>query len=327
MELLESSPEMQIHILLARAFEKRESLFSDPDTNCFRLFNGEADGCSGLTIDIYGEFILIQYFSPHLVRKTNDILQNLNRSLNFLPVKARGILLKQRTKPPETGDVSAARKSILLQGSLPPAGYAVRQNGVAALVDLVRGQSTGIFLDMREVRTKLASYYRRSDIMLNLFCYTALFSVHAVKHGIAGAVNVDISKRVLERAKANYALNHLRIDDRDFIYGDALDWIRRFHKKRRSFSFIIFDPPTFSRSRTRTFSSLKNYKDSLSLVDRLIEKGYVFTSINSYSISADQYKSFHPSNWKLELYGNESSDFTRLEGPYLKAGLWKIKRC
>ena len=317
---------MQIQTILAKAFEKRERLFTDADSNCFRLFNGEGDGISGLHIDIYGEFVLIQYSSPRPAMETSDILKSLNALSDSLPVRARGILMKQKAKPAELGDIAASQKSVLIQGSSPPERLVVRQNGVSAIVDLIRGQNTGMFLDMREVRAKLTPYYRGSDIMLNLFCYTALFSVHAVKNGITGAVNVDLSKRVLGWAKANYSLNGLEIDDRDFVRGDCLEWIRRFNKKGRHFSFIIFDPPTFSRNRKRTFSSLKNFKNSLALVDRLIDDAKVFTSINSYSISPAQYKSFHPPHWRLELYTNESSDFTHSGGPYLKAGLWKVKR-
>jgi 23S rRNA (cytosine1962-C5)-methyltransferase len=316
---------MRFESLLIKAFEKRLILCSDADTNCFRLFNTDGDGIPGLTIDIYGEYILMQYFSPQPAHRLEDVLQAFNESADIIPVAIKGVLMKNRTKAPGVNDMRVARESILVQGSPPPPGYVVRQNGVDAVVDLIRGQSSGIFLDMREVRDKLVRYYRPSDIMLNLFCYTALFSVHAVKNGIAGAVNVDLSKRVLERAKSNYRLNGLRIDERDFIYGDALEWIRIFRKKGKMFSLIIFDPPTFSRNRWRTFSSRKNYRKTLEQIGGLVEDGHVLTSVNSYSIPADEYKSFHPSSWKLELYCNESSDFMVAGRPYLKVGLWKIQ--
>jgi 23S rRNA (cytosine1962-C5)-methyltransferase len=216
-------------------------------------------------------------------------------------------------------------KSIVIEGSGPPEGYSVRQNGILAAVDLMWGQSTGIFLDMREVRERLVRYYSSVDIMLNLFSYTALFSVHAVNHGVMGAVNVDLSKGVLERAKANYRLNGLRVDERDFIYGDSLDWIRRFRKKGKTFTIAVFDPPTFSRNRKRTFSSKKNYRDSLSMLSDIVDGGYALTSVNSYSISREEYLSYHPAGWRLEFFANESSDFAHSGNPYLKAGFWKIK--
>ena len=316
---------MQIESNLIRALGKREKLFSDPETNCFRIFNGEGDGIPGLAIDWYGEYILIQYYEPGLRGLTGDIVRAITGAVPRLPAPPRGIMLKNRLKSSDARDISASMRSVVIEGSGPPEGYAVRQNGVLAGVDLMRGQSTGIFLDMREIRERLVRYYSPADIMLNLFSYTALFSVHAVAHGITGAVNVDLSKAVLERAKVNYRLNGLRVDERDFVYGDSLDWIRRFRKKGKTFTQVVFDPPTFSRNRRRTFSSKKNYRDSLAMLSDIAEGGYALTSVNSYSISREEYLSYHPIDWRLEFFANESTDFTHSGNPYLKAGLWKIK--
>jgi len=316
---------MQIETHLIRALGKREKLFGDPETNCFRIFNGEGDGIPGLVIDWYGGYILIQYYDRRLQDKTGDIILAIAGAAARFPAPPMGVLLKNRLKSADTRDISAGMKSVVVEGSEPPAGYAVRQNGILAGVDLMRGQSTGIFLDMREIREGLVRYYSPADIMLNLFSYTALFSVHAIAHGVTGAVNVDLSKAVLERARANYRLNGLRVDERDFVYGDSLDWIRRFRKKGKIFTMAVFDPPTFSRNRRRTFSSKKNYRDSLVMLSDIVEGGRVLTSVNSYSISREEYLSYHPAGWRLEFFANESSDFTYTGNPYLKAGLWKIK--
>jgi 23S rRNA (cytosine1962-C5)-methyltransferase len=316
---------MQIEPYLIRAIGKREKLFSDPETNCFRLLNGEGDGIPGLIIDWYGEYILIQYYEQRLQDLTGDVIRAVTDAGPRFPAPPKGILLKHRLKPAGARDISAAMKSIIIEGTAPPEGYAVRQNGILAAVDLMRGQSTGIFLDMREIRERLVRYYRPADIMLNLFSYTALFSVHAVAHGVRGAVNVDLSKAVLERAKANYRLNGLSMDERDFVYGDSLDWIRRFRKKGKTFAIAIFDPPTFSRNRKRTFSSKKNYRDSLAMLSDIVKGGYALTSVNSYSISREEYMSYHPAGWRLEFFNNESADFAHSGNPYLKAGLWKTK--
>ena len=316
---------MSLASLIPRAFEKRRPLFGLPGTNCFRLCNGAGDGVNGLTVDLYGEYLLLQYFSPGLQRRTDEIRRALDLAGETLPLRPEGILLKDRSRQ-SNGAVSDAARSVIIDGTGPPAGYAVLQNGVRAAVDLVRGQSTGVFLDMREVRDELAAYYRPEDLMLNLFSYTALFSVHAVSRGITGAVNVDLSRAVLEKAKTNYALNGLRYDARDFIYGDSIDWMRRFKKKGKRFSFIIFDPPTFSRNRRRTFSTRKDYRDSLSLLEDIAIDGLALTSVNSSSVTAEQYRSFHPKGWEIQFYMNESSDFPHAGEPYLKAGLWRIKK-
>ena len=278
----------------------------------------------GLALDWYDGYILAQYFKPPLFGMDDELLKGIDAAVAMLPARPAGILMKNRMKQEEAVDISAARTSILMRGDEPPEGHTVMQNGVRVAVDLVWGQSTGVFLDMREVRDRLVPYYAPGNTMLNLFSYTALFSVHAVKNGITGAVNVDLSKAVLERAKVNYGLNGLRLDERDFIYGDSLDWIRRFHKKGRTFSFIVFDPPTFSRNRQRSFSTKRDYADSLAMLTGLAPGGLALTSVNSFSITGEQYRSFHPAGWKLEFFANEASDFTRAADAYLKVGLWRL---
>jgi 23S rRNA (cytosine1962-C5)-methyltransferase len=160
--------------------------------------------------------------------------------------------------------------------------------------------------------------------MLNLFCYTALFSVHALASGVDSAVNVDLAKSVLLKASENYRLNNFSCDDRDFIYGDALEWIKLFNKKNKLFDFAVFDPPTFARNRKKQFSVKRDYMASLEDLDKITRKGgLILTSVNSYSVPEKEYKSYHPYSWQLVMFRNESADFVNRGNPYLKVGLWK----
>ncbi|MBN2080153.1 MAG: class I SAM-dependent rRNA methyltransferase [Spirochaetes bacterium] len=315
----------RLRTLLATALEKRHLLYENPSTNCFRLFNGDGDGLGGLTLDWYGGYLLVQYFDDALDGITDEITALIDSNAAAFPALPRGVLLKKRPGPGTGGvAIAAAAKSVLLSGEAPPRDFYVKQNGVRAAVDLMEGQNTGVFLDMRGVRDRLEGYYTPRDRMLNLFCYTALFSVHALMCGSGGAVNVDLSKGVLARARANYVLNGLRVDDRDFVYGDSLDWIRRFQKKGTRFSFVLFDPPTFSRNRRRTFSVKRHYASALGILAGIVGPGWVLTSINSPSISLDEYRGFHPGGWKCEFVEHEPLDFPTPGPPYLKAGLWRL---
>ncbi len=309
---------------ITRAFHRRESLFGIEGTDCFRLFNMEGDGLGGLAIDRYGAYLLMQFFDPGLEDRAKDILRGLEASLPGLPFGVRGILLKDRTMAGD--DASKLCQSRLLAGDPPPGELAVRQCGIIAAVDLMRGQNTGLFLDMREVREFLAGAYPGDGSLLNLFSYTALFSVHALVCGMKQALNIDLSRHVLQRARRNYELNGLRIDGRDFIFGDSMDWIKRLRSRGGSFSFIVVDPPTFSRNRKRTFTVKKHMPLMLESLKSLARGGLVLSSVNSHGIGYREYLSFHPRDWTLEAYFNEPMDFVRSGEPYLKAGVWRAGR-
>ncbi len=314
---------------LKNSFSKREALFHSPETDCFRLFNTEGDGIEGLTVDLYGEFLLVQYFTgdlEELLLGKTLLINALISAAVILPVRIRGVLVKNRMRSRSAAGAGHIRESRLVEGELPGDNYSVIQNGVRASVDLVHGQNTGIFLDMREVRESLKPFYGETGIksMANLFSYTSLFSVHGLKEGVEHSVNVDLSKAVLRKAMDNYRLNNLPVDNRDFIYGDALKWAGIFGRKHRRFDFIVFDPPTFSRNKRRNFSVKKDYPNVLKMLESVSNKGYVLTSVNSYSVSREEYIGFHPSHWENLRIMNESSDFPHTGNPYLKVGLWKI---
>lgn len=312
-------------ILLKAAFTKRLALFGDPETDCFRIFNSSGDGIRGLTLDWYNGYILIQYYTSGAQSMIDQIVARIVRCASLFPEPVRGILLKNRMHAPEQGG-SGKWKSLIVWGAYPEGGNVVRQNGTLMNTDLVNGQNTGIFLDMRDIRAGLADFYKREKpgSMLNLFCYTGAFSAHALKNGVERAINVDLSKSVLKRAVENYRLNGLTVDERNFVYGDSSERVKIFAKKNRYFDFVVFDPPTFSRNKGKNFSVRHNYTAFLDLIGQIVPRGFVFTSINALSLSKTEYLSFHPRSWELVMFANESTDFIHRGDPYLKAGLWKI---
>jgi len=310
--------------VIERAFNKRLALFCNENTNCFRIFNGRGDGAEGLSIDYYAGHILLQFFNDYVKDKVTDIAKTIIHVFGKNHIAVKSILAKDRRVNRNLAD-SSFWKSTIIDGEYDE-NLVVKQNGALARVDLINGQNTGIFLDMREVREELASFYRDKNIhsMVNLFCYTAFFSVHAIKNGVPKAINVDLSKSVLKRAKENYAINGIAVDDRDFISGDAIKWIKVFAKKKVNFDFAIFDPPTFARGKSESFSVRSDYSLALDLLRDIIPHGYILTAINSHSISKKDYMQYHPQQWELLMFANESSDFITDEPPYLKVGLWKV---
>lgn len=306
--------------IILRACELRRELAEDPANNAYRMMNHERDGLPGVTLDRYDDYLLAQVFHEELWQD-ESLRRDLVRAAERIDFPGRALLLKYRGQV-EEADVARGRESVLLDGRLENNRIVVRQNNLLCEVDLVSGQNTGLFLDMREVRLRLEEFF--SGSLLNLFSYTGMFSVHALTSGARSAVNVDLSRSVLKRAGRNYELNGLDLDDRDFVYGDALNWVDRFDKKKRIFDMVIFDPPTFSRNRNRTFSVRKDYAHALKKIGRVSGK-YVFSSVNTFSVRVEEYISWHPDSWEPIFLAHESPDFLPGDNPYLKAGLWKKK--
>jgi 23S rRNA (cytosine1962-C5)-methyltransferase len=315
---------MDYSSLIPKAFGKRAILFREPPTDCFRLFNSDGDGIPGLCIDRYGEYILASVFSKELWADRIKVLREVEDAARQLPAGIRGLLVKDRRKHSVDDGAPGKFESELFAGSPPSRELVVVQDGIKAGVDLVSGQNTGLFLDMREIRVALKEYYRETDTVLNLFSYTGVFSVHALKYGAGRAVNVDLSKAALQRAMRNYELNGLGWGKGGFLQGDAFDLMRFFCRKGRRFSLVIYDPPTFSRNKTGNFSIKRDYRETLALIGQLAAGGLALTCVNTQSISMKEYRSYHPPEWENIFLKHESSDFPFTRRPYLKAGLWRI---
>lgn len=314
---------MNLFNTIEGAIRKREHLFGNSGTNAFRLFNGAGDLYSGLSIDYYNGFLLLGVYDSALKMYTIEIGSHCNTILNEMNIPVHGIVSKDRTMINNPQAIAESRKSILISGEMPPDRHIVKQNGILVYVDLIHGQNTGLFLDMRTVRNRLTQCYRNGSLC-NLFCYTGVFAVHALNNGLQHAVNVDISLSVLNRAKRNYIINAIEPDGRDFVKSDCREYLKKTVKHQRHFTCIIFDPPTFSRNKKQSFSVKKHYKEYCSLMASIAPGGYVLTAINAVSIDINEYKALHPHDWKLQFLEHESDDFPYTKEPYLKAGLWKI---
>jgi len=112
-------------------------------------------------------------------------------------------------------------------------------------IDFGGGYSVGFFVDQRENRRYVRHVAPKR--LLNCFAYTCSFSVSAARVG-ATTVNIDLSKKSLERGRENFELNSLATIDHRFIADDLLAVLPRLARKGEKFDMIILDPPTFSRA-------------------------------------------------------------------------------
>lgn len=137
---------------------------------------------------------------------------------------------------------------------------------------------TGLFLDHRTLRYKIFKTSKGKKL-LNLFCYTGAFSVHAALGG-AQTTSIDMSKNYIEWAQNNFKLNKIDLSQHQFIAANVMDVLPTLTEK---FDIIILDPPTFSNSK-KMVDSFEVERDQVGLVKScmklLNQNGILYFSCN-----------------------------------------------
>jgi 23S rRNA (cytosine1962-C5)-methyltransferase len=237
------------------SFALRQKLLP-PNTTAYRLINGAGDGLEGLVVDIYNQLAVLRVYASCWEHHLDAIVDALDTLPCITDIYRRFGVRK----------VDGKKGGMLLYGSEPPDTLIIQENGVRFLVRPKIGQKTGLFLDQREHRIFLASR-AKDQTLINLFCYTGGFSVHAAVAGAKHVCSVDIAKGALEDAKENFRLNGLNPDQHEFICTDVFSW-----KPNRKSDIVICDPPSLSHKKQSDKAAAQSYtklaKHSAQMVDR-----------------------------------------------------------
>jgi len=306
---------------LRDAFNARKPFFNDPDTNAFRLFNGEGDGLGGLTIEYFDGYYLINWYSKGIYHFREYIINALKELVEF-----KAIYQKKRFdvsgKYIEEDDFVAGER-----GTFP---IIVKENGVNFAVYLNESAMVGVFLDQRDVRKRIRDTYADGKNVLNTFSYTGAFSVFAALGGAAKTTSVDLANRSLSKTIEQFSLNGIDYESQDIIVEDVFHYFKYAVKKQLKFEMVILDPPSFARSKKIVFSAEKDYKNLLKEAISITEdEGIIVASTNSSSFNMKKFKSFidqafREANRKYQLVEEFSlpKDFKTIkefpEGNYLK---------
>ena len=263
--------------LLRTAFEKRAPLFNV--TDAYRVVNGAADGFPGLTLDRFGDRFQVQYFGDELLRERRAIVDAVVETFNpaCVVVKER---LSRSGKSLENAPMEVA------YGSREDAAGTVREGNAKFHVDLLDTVNPGLFLDMRHVRLEVEERFRAMSNnvrFLNLFSYTCSFSVHARLGGAAIATNADISGKILDKGRENYALNGLDLRPGEFFRGNAVEYVRWAQKKGLKFDGIVLDPPSFARFKGFNFNVREHLMPLVADCASILNPGGFFMVSSNYS--------------------------------------------
>ena len=265
--------------LFRQAKEKRSAYYQDDLTTAFRLFNQEGDGFGGLTVDLYGDYAVFSWYNSYVYQ----IRQTISEAFRQVFPEVLGAYEKIRFK-------GLDYESAHIYGQEAPDFFTVLENGVLYQVFMNDGLMTGIFLDQHEVRGSLVDGLAMGKSLLNMFSYTAAFSVAAAMGGASQTTSVDLAKRSRELSQAHFQANGISTDDHRFIVMDVFEYFKYAKRKGLTYDVIVLDPPSFARNKKQTFSVAKDYHKLISQsLEILNPGGIIIASTNAANVSRQKF--------------------------------------
>ncbi len=262
-------------------------------TNAYRLFNSEADGLSGLTVDCFNQHLVISS-SAYWVEANRAIIQELIHELN--PEKKQIWISQHKLLAKEGfhGELGMGSQEQTV----------VKEAGVQLNVQFENAQKTGLFLDQRENHQRLAALAKGKTV-LDLYTYSGGFALHAALGGAKAVTAVDSSAQAIEQAKSNQTLNQLNTIH--FVQADARDYLA----KAGDFDIVILDPPKLVPSRAHLAKAKNYYRFLHREVFKAMKPGSLLITCNcSSALSANAFTDL------VETQAREVACTTRILGVY-----------
>lgn len=248
---------------------------------CYRLYDADMPEYA-VAVDIYGDAVHVaEYQAPKGIdpaaaqRRLEEVQAALPQALGVAPEM---VVYKQRRR--QRGEAQYEKHDS--QGEF----LSVEEGQAKLLVNLRDYLDTGLFLDHRPLRRRIAAEARGKDF-LNLFCYTGTATVHAALGGARSTTSVDMSRTYLGWLRKNLANNGLGERAHRLEQANCLAWLGEC---KEQYDLVLLDPPSFSNSK-RMDSTFDVQRDHIELVRAamsvLREGGVMYFSNNRRGFKLD----------------------------------------
>ncbi len=258
---------------LEAAWQYRQKVLAGAATDSFRVVFGEADFLPGLIVDKYAGCLVIQTLSAGIDRHIQTIAE-------ILDGLARPKAIYERNDSSTRDLEGLERRSGFLKGWIEQP-VTITENGLKFLVDVVKGQKTGHFLDQRENRAAIRPLVGGGRV-LDCFCHTGGFGLHAAFFGAREVLGLDVSAEAVKTAQDNARLNGLE-NTCTFKAANVFDALREMDRDGEKYDAVILDPPAFVKSRRALEGAVRGYKEiNLRAFKILAPGGFLVTCSCSY---------------------------------------------
>ncbi|HQO09375.1 MAG TPA: class I SAM-dependent methyltransferase [Clostridiales bacterium] len=254
------------------------------ESDCFRVYDRDIPEFQ-FSIDHYAGKFLVQYYSndesedvptalKEIIETGLSTIFGIKINEVFWKVRKKRALLEQYEKLSDSRDF-----------------FTVRENGISFYINLKDYLDSGLFLDHRPAREFIAKQ-ASGKAVLNLYSYTASFSLYCAKAGSSGTVSVDMSNTYSDWARENMILNGFDLAQNKIIREDCSKYLRQASERKERYDIIIIDPPTISRSKKmeEMFDVNRDHPDLILSASKLLRgnESIIMFSTNSRKFKMDE---------------------------------------
>jgi 23S rRNA (cytosine1962-C5)-methyltransferase len=263
---------------LRDALAYREAIY--PGRRSMRLVHAEGDRLPGLVVDRFGDVLSVQITTLGIETRKDALKQALIDV--FAP---SGAVLRGDARMRDLEGLADERG--VWFGDVADR-IEIDEHGVKFVVDPLGSQKTGHFYDQAENR-RFAAGLSRGRTVLDVYCNTGGFALHALVAGAKSAVAVDIDEANTARAAQNAALNGVG-DKLEAVTAEGRTTLEQLVGAGKRYGVVMLDPPAFAKSRKVASKALAGYRDVNALGLALVaEGGFLVTSSCSYHVEEDRF--------------------------------------
>ncbi|MBK6912754.1 MAG: class I SAM-dependent rRNA methyltransferase [Ignavibacteriales bacterium] len=295
-----------------------------PQRDSYRMVFSESDFLPGLIIDKYNQTFVLQVYSFGMQKNISTIVQILKEEFSAENIFSKNEnYFRQLEGLEETNEIYLGNFPIEI----------INDGTVNYKINFEQSQKTGFYFDQSDNRFFIEQLTRGKKV-LDCFCNSGGFGLHAAKSGAASVTFVDSSANEITTAKKNFELNKFE-SGTEFITEDVFDYLERISNQEK-FDVVMIDPPAFAKNKKSIAAAKKGYEKLNRLALNCTKpNGWLVTSSCSHHLNeADFFSVIQNASQKavrqvqLIHFNGASFDHPRLismpETSYLKFAVFKV---
>jgi 23S rRNA (cytosine1962-C5)-methyltransferase len=262
---------------LVSSYHFRKNIY--PNRSSFRMIFSESDFLPGLIIDKYNNTFVLQIYSAGIEKNIGLIVSILKEkfSAENIFTKNENYFRKLEGLPEE---------DIIYLGEMK--NEIINDGFVKYSIDFSTSHKTGFYFDQCDNREFIGKFCKDKNV-LDCFCNSGGFGLHAANGGAEKITFVDSSKTENENAKKNFELNNFSCKS-EFVDFDVFDYLENCVNQNKKYDVVIIDPPAFAKSKKSLPTAVKGYEKLNRLAMNVVkEEGLLFTSSCSHHLKEDAF--------------------------------------